>query len=62
VTLLQGQHDFCTPSEPVVKWFNQLQSPMGKELIWFEHSAHWPQIEENEKFANLIIQRVQDVL
>jgi pimeloyl-ACP methyl ester carboxylesterase len=54
VTLLQGRHDYCTPSEPVVSWLSRLSCRGPKELIWFDRSAHWPQIEENEKFVSVL--------
>lgn len=54
VVLLQGEHDYCTPSAPVVKWFDQLSCPKGKNLFWFQNSAHWPQIEKNKKFAEIV--------
>ena len=55
ITILQGRHDYCTPSAPVVKWLEGLSCTHTKELIWFEQSAHWPQIEENEKFSKIIL-------
>ena len=32
------------------QYFDRLQAP-HKELVWFEHSAHFPFIEEPERFA-----------
>jgi pimeloyl-ACP methyl ester carboxylesterase len=58
VTVLQGRQDYCTPTEHVVEWMSALSCSGQKELIQFEHSAHWPQIEENEKFAGLIFKQV----
>lgn len=54
IKVLQGKHDYCTPSEPVVRWLDGLSCSKAKELIWFEYSAHWPQLEENEKFSRII--------
>lgn len=50
VHLFLGRHDWVTASVTAEKWLHQLQAPAGKNLIYFEDSAHWPQIEENEKF------------
>jgi pimeloyl-ACP methyl ester carboxylesterase len=58
VKVLQGRQDYCTPSEPVVRWLNGVRCTGTKELIWFENSAHWPQIEENEKFSRIIFESV----
>jgi pimeloyl-ACP methyl ester carboxylesterase len=55
VALLQGRHDYCTPAAPIERWLSMLSCPGKKELIWFENSAHWPQIEENKKFADILL-------
>ncbi len=45
IILMLGRHDFTTPSEIARQWFDHLQAP-AKEILWFEHSAHLPMIEE----------------
>jgi pimeloyl-ACP methyl ester carboxylesterase len=57
VTLIQGQQDYFTPLDPAVQWLNSLECSGQKELIEFDQSAHWPQIEENEKFSNLLFNK-----
>ena len=49
VYFFQGEFDFNTPSELLVKYFEKLEAP-HKELIWFNKSAHFPQWEEPIKF------------
>jgi len=56
ITLLQGQMDYFTAVAPISKWLRNLSCSGQKELIIFDRSAHWPQIEENEKFARIILQ------
>jgi pimeloyl-ACP methyl ester carboxylesterase len=54
VTLLQGRFDYCTALPPAEKWLKGLSGSFKKELILFENSAHWPQIEENMKFSEIV--------
>jgi pimeloyl-ACP methyl ester carboxylesterase len=53
-----GRHDYLTTFEIAVKYFHFVQAP-AKECIWFENSAHMTLIEENEKFINLIIEKIR---
>lgn len=54
ITILQGKHDFCTVSSVAFKWFKNLKAKQ-KQFIWFENSAHWPQLEENEKWTQFLL-------
>jgi len=36
------------------RYFDSLDAPKGKHLIWFENSGHWPQLEEPEKFRAVL--------
>lgn len=58
ITLMMGRHDLSTPAEPTKIWFDSLQAE-EKEWVWFEHSAHSPLFEENEKFINLVIAQIK---
>jgi pimeloyl-ACP methyl ester carboxylesterase len=40
-----GRHDYTTPGSIAADWLAQLRAPK-KTLVWFEHSAHLPFIEE----------------
>src|SRR5262249_7756602 len=50
VLLLQGRHDYVAPPATAEQFFQALLAPKGKQLIWFEVSAHNPQYEEAGKF------------
>ena len=50
VFFFTGRHDYTVPFEMTEQYFNRLQAP-HKELVWFEHSAHFPFFEEPERFA-----------
>ena len=61
VYFLAGRYDYFTPSEIVVRYYHKLTAPGGKELIWFENSGHEPEIEEPEKFYDIMVSRVKQV-
>lgn len=53
-----GRHDHVVTGSVAEKYFNTLEAPKGKQFFWFEHSAHWPQLEEPQKFQEIMIDRV----
>jgi pimeloyl-ACP methyl ester carboxylesterase len=58
VFFLQGRHDYNTPAGLVERYYEVLEAPRGKHLVWFEESAHRPHLEETEKFARVLIEEV----
>jgi pimeloyl-ACP methyl ester carboxylesterase len=36
-------------------FYSNLDAEKGKELVIFENSAHWPMIEEKEKYQDLLV-------
>jgi pimeloyl-ACP methyl ester carboxylesterase len=52
-----GKHDYETPFMLAEQYFKLLEAPR-KELIWFENSAHFPNVEENQKFNEFLINNV----
>jgi pimeloyl-ACP methyl ester carboxylesterase len=52
-----GRHDYEVPSILAEQYFKMIEAPK-KELIWFENSAHLANIEENEKFNDLLINNI----
>jgi len=53
-----GRHDYNTPWILAEKYYQILDAPKGKTLIWFENSAHLLPFEEPEKFSDVMINRV----
>jgi pimeloyl-ACP methyl ester carboxylesterase len=51
VYFFTGRHDYNTPFELVETYYEILDAPKGKKIIWFENSGHSPNFEETEKFA-----------
>jgi pimeloyl-ACP methyl ester carboxylesterase len=43
-----------TPTVVVEDFFNQLNAEEGKRLVIFEHSAHYPMLEEKEKYLQTL--------
>ncbi len=54
VVFFAGSYDYATPFVLVEEFYDSLQAPY-KKLIWFEHSAHNPDIEEPDKFQRALI-------
>ncbi|HXM32358.1 MAG TPA: alpha/beta hydrolase, partial [Chthoniobacterales bacterium] len=48
-----GRHDRTVTASAAMaeRYFNALEAPRGKHLIWFEYSGHWLQLEEPKKFC-----------
>jgi proline iminopeptidase len=54
VVLFLGRHDYTVPAQIAETWLQRLDAPR-KKLVWFEHSAHLPMIEEpGRTFAALL--------
>jgi pimeloyl-ACP methyl ester carboxylesterase len=50
-----GRYDMITPTVLVEDFYSNLDAEKGKELVIFENSAHWPMIEEKEKYQDLLV-------
>jgi pimeloyl-ACP methyl ester carboxylesterase len=55
VVMAQGRLDRVAPGEATQRYFDQLNAP-SKRLVWFEQSAHTPQLEEPQLFRSLMLQ------
>jgi pimeloyl-ACP methyl ester carboxylesterase len=58
VYIFVGRYDYNTPVELVEEYFEKLDAPKGKHLIWFEDSGHTPFLEEPERYAKVMVSRV----
>ncbi len=54
VVMVQGRHDQVAPGAAAQQYASALQAP-GKQLVWFENSAHTPHLEEPGKFRDLVM-------
>ncbi|WP_108995556.1 alpha/beta fold hydrolase [Paenibacillus agaridevorans] len=50
VYFVMGAHDYMTSTKAAKAYFEELDAP-DKTFIVYEHSAHYPQFEEEERFA-----------
>jgi proline iminopeptidase len=55
IVMAQGRLDRVAPGEATQRYFDQLNAP-SKRLVWFEQSAHTPQLEEPQLFRSLMLQ------
>jgi proline iminopeptidase len=58
VVMLLGRHDYVTPSPITDRWMAALAAPR-KQVIWFEHSAHLPMIEEPGRTLKALLDAVR---
>ena len=54
LVMVQGRRDKVAPGDAAQRYFDSVEAPR-KELVWFEGSAHTPQLEEPAKFRELLI-------
>jgi proline iminopeptidase len=55
IVIAQGRHDQVAPPSAAERYAELLAAP-SKQLVWFEHSAHMPHLEEPERFRELLAQ------
>jgi pimeloyl-ACP methyl ester carboxylesterase len=55
IVMAQGRHDQVAPPSAAERYAEVLEAP-HKQLVWFEHSAHMPHLEEPEGFRQLLAQ------
>lgn len=55
--LIEGRHDWQTPSVLAEPWLKGLDAP-GKKFFWLEKSAHSPMVDEPEAFTKILIEQV----
>ena len=54
VVMVQGRHDQVAPGGSAQQYASFPQAP-GKQLIWFENSAHTPHLDEPAKFRDVLL-------
>lgn len=52
IVMVQGRNDQVAPASCAERYAELLKAP-SKQLVWFEHSAHMPHLEEHERFREL---------
>jgi pimeloyl-ACP methyl ester carboxylesterase len=54
IFMCRGRLDRIEDPAATEQYFAALRAPRGKELVWFESSAHMPHVEEPAKFAEVV--------
>lgn len=57
VVFLLGRHDYTVPAPIADAWLKRVQAP-SKQVVWFEHSAHLPMVEEPGRVFAALLQHV----
>ncbi len=52
---VMGKYDYMTSTTAARDYYNSVTAPI-KDFVVFENSAHYPQFEEEERFAEWLIQ------
>jgi pimeloyl-ACP methyl ester carboxylesterase len=58
VYFICGRHDVFSSAKMINDFYDQLEAPKGKKLMWFEYSGHEPERDEPEKFYDLMVHDV----
>ena len=53
-----GRHDFNTPTELSLQYYEQLDAPKGKQVVWFEDCAHMIPFEAPDEYSEMLIDKV----
>jgi pimeloyl-ACP methyl ester carboxylesterase len=59
VCFFTGRYDYVTPTELVWAYCEKLRAPR-KQIVWFEHSAHFPFFEEPKKFTAKMLRVLEE--
>jgi pimeloyl-ACP methyl ester carboxylesterase len=57
VCFFLGIHDHQVPFEASVMYYDRLKAP-SKDIVWFHESAHFPQLEEPERFERMVVDKL----
>lgn len=60
VFFLLGRHDIIVSSKLAEKYFDKLEAPSGKKLIWFDNSAHRPFFEQPGDFLRVMLKTIPE--
>lgn len=58
IYFFEGKYDMTIPIVLVREFYDNLDAEKGKKFIIFENSAHFPMIEEKERYEELLINGV----
>ena len=53
-----GRHDTVVTAEVAERYFQALDAPRGKRLVWFENSGHFPHFAEAPRYRGVLTEQV----
>ena len=53
-----GRYDKVVTADVTQRYFDALDAPRGKQIVWFGESGHWPHFEEAQKFRETLINKI----
>lgn len=56
VTVVQGRLDAAAPAALAQRFFDGLEAPRGKRLVWFDACAHLPHFEAPDAFRAVVLE------
>jgi esterase/lipase len=59
IVFLHGTKDVHVEGKPVETFFNNLEAPLGKDMVWYENSSHMFHPEDARKIEKYIIDFAQ---
>lgn len=59
IAFLHGTKDVHVEGKPVETFFNNLEAPLGKDMVWYENSSHMFHPEDARKIEKYIIDFAQ---
>ncbi|MBS4204491.1 alpha/beta fold hydrolase [Lederbergia citrea] len=60
IYFLHGKKDVHVNGKPVQEFFERLDAPFGKEMVWYENSSHMFHPEEAKEIEKYIIENVKN--
>lgn len=57
VVFFLGRHDYTVPAPIAAAWLARVEAPK-KQVVWFEHSAHLPMVEEPGRVFAALLEHV----
>lgn len=58
VLFFLGRHDYTVPAPIAADWLARVRAP-NKRVVWFEHSAHLPMVEEPGRMFAALLEHVR---
>jgi pimeloyl-ACP methyl ester carboxylesterase len=56
VAFLHGKHDVHVDGRPVERFYQKLDAPLGKEMVWFDKSSHMFHPEDAKAIEKFVIE------